>query len=328
VVLWTGNGASSRSITGYGFRPDLLWSKARSVSRDHNLYDSVRGVGKLLYANSGSSEATNDGSGYISSFDTDGFTAVQGSGSIAFFNENSTTYAGWGWKGGGTAVTNTAGTISSQVSANTAAGISIVTYTSTTGTVGHGLGVAPSMIIMKGRNVTDQWVVGHKSYNGGSSAWNYGIGLNLDVSLQSNSGFWNNTAPASTVFSQGSWDNGNTKVAYCFAEVAGFSKFGSYTGNGSSDGTFVYCGFRPRYIMIKGTNTNHWNVKDTERSQSNVALANLFPNLANAETSEYDYDILSNGFKIRTTSTTVNSSGQEYVFAAFAEAPFNYSRAR
>jgi hypothetical protein len=247
-------------------------------------------------------------------------------------NQNSQTYVAWQWKANGTGVTNTAGSITSTVSANTTSGFSVVTYTSTTGTVGHGLGVAPSMIIMKGRNVSDQWTVGHKDLNNGSSPWNYGLPLNSNVGLQTNSGFWNNTAPTSTVFSQGSWDSGYTKVAYCFAAVAGYSAFGSYVGTGTTDGAFVYCGFRPKYILWKntGTDLNGWIVEDASRSPYNAAYQTLQPDDSGAQGSNTvnSVDFLSNGFKIRGTSANINQSGKTIVFAAFAENPFKYANAR
>jgi hypothetical protein len=330
ATTWTGNGSTqsiNNAVNGVSMQPDLVWYKSRSNSGyDHYWEDSVRGVTKWIGSSSTSQELTIANS--LTSFNSNGFTL----GSDAGGNQNTLTYVGWQWKAGGAAVTNTAGSITSQVSANTAAGFSVVTYTSTTGTVGHGLGVAPSMIIMKGRNVNDQWTVGHVSINNGSSPWNYGLALNATSAQDANSGFWNNTAPTSTVFSQGSWDSGYTKVAYCFAAVPGYSAFGSYTGNGSSDGPFVYLGFRPRWIMIKASSNSDaytgWAMFDTSRGTYNVVGPQIYANLSNAEGTGSYLDILSNGFKLRDSSTTWNNSGWTYIYMAFAENPFKYANAR
>jgi hypothetical protein len=340
VSLWTGIGQTgSASITGLAFQPDFVWAKQRSGGVSHLLYDVLRGpstssASKALVSNSGSAEgASNDNTtnGYLSSFNSDGFGYFGGS-SPAYFSANSATYVGWQWKGGGAGVTNTNGSITSTVSANLIAGFSIVTYTSTTGTVGHGLGVAPKFIIMKARNATDQWTVGNPFFNAGVNPWNYGTTLNDTVGTQLNTGFWNGTAPTSSVFSQGSWDNGNTKVAYCFAEVAGFSRISNYRGNGSTDGTFVYCGFRPRFIIIKRLDTDieSWGIIDSARDTYNVANRRLFPNLASAENTGDStvVDLLSNGFKLRSTDALSNANNGTYFFMALAESPFNYSRAR
>jgi hypothetical protein len=302
VALYTGNGTSSattQAITGVGFQPDLVWIKNRNTGVNHVLTDAVRGTTAILSSNATDTEAAFDASwrssyGQLTAFGSDGFTVAAGSVAGGNFNYSGQTYVGWAFKGGNGTVSNTSGTITSTVSANPTAGISVVTYTGTgaTATVGHGLGAAVKFIIVKQRGTggggDGNWLVGRTAENG----WTKRLILNTDTGDEVNSGHWNDTAPTSTVFTLGSAANvnGNTGnyVAYCFAEVAGFSKFGSYVGNGSTDGTFIYTGFRPRYIMIKGTNTNHWSVKDTARSPSNVALANLFPNLSNSETSEYD----------------------------------------
>jgi hypothetical protein len=321
-VLYTGNG-TTLAVTGVGFQPDFVWIKERNDTGSHGLFDVIRGGGARLISNDTSAETT--GTNRIQSFDSDGFTV----GSLSTINGSGDSMVAWNWKANGTGVSNTDGSITSTVSANTSAGFSVVTYTSTTGTVGHGLGVAPAMIIMKGRNVTDQWTVGHKSINGGSSPWNYGLALNSTGAQDANSGFWNNTAPTSTVFSQGSWDSGYTKVAYCFAEVAGYSAFGSYTGNGSADGTFVYTGFRPRYVMYKRSDsTGGWNILDTTRNPSNVVGEYINANLSDAEANATIMDITSNGFKMRNTFSSANASGGTYIYMAFAETPFNYANAR
>jgi hypothetical protein len=325
AVLYTGTGVlTTRTGLAFDTAPSLVWIKGRSGATDHVVEDSVSTTAFLRYPNLTNADGVTGG-GWIQNFSTTGFSTDIN----VPINTNGATYVAWAWAGGGAAVTNTAGSITSQVSANTAAGFSVVTYTSTTGTVGHGLGVAPSMIIMKGRNVTDQWTVGHASINNGSSPWNYGLALNATSAQDANGGFWNNTAPTSTVFSQGSWDSGFTKVAYCFAAVPGYSAFGSYTGNGSADGTFVYLGFRPRFLLIKRTNnTGDWWMYDTSRSASNTASLVLYANSSAAEISDSNVDILSNGFKLRSATFQPNTSGGNFVYAAFAETPFAYSNAR
>jgi hypothetical protein len=330
ATLWTGTGVA-RTITngepGASFQSDMVWIKARNQTYDHQIWDIVRGPLVKVAPNSTAVESSIANS--VTAFNSNGFSL----GDTATVNLSGGTFVGWNWKAGGTAVSNTAGSITSSVSANTTSGFSVVTYTSTTGTVGHGLGVAPAMIIMKGRNVSDQWTVGHTSLNGGSSPWNYGIPLNTTASTQTNSGFWNNTAPTSTVFSQGSWDSGYTKVAYCWAPIAGYSAFGSYTGNGSADGPFVYLGFRPRFIMWKRSDsTGDWTIFDTSRNTYNYADLQLNPNTSGAEQVTGGgferIDFLSNGFKIRSTDSYINASGGTYIYACFAENPFKYANAR
>jgi len=343
VSTWSANvvnpTAGQKTIT-VGFQPDLVWSKNRDNAEHHYLMDVVRGDNagdKWLKSNATAVEGA-DAIGSTTAkyvFGSNGFDIVDtnsNSGEV-YYNAGSAstprTYVGWAWKANGAGVTNNSGTITSTVSASTTSGFSIVTYTSTTGTVGHGLGVAPVMIIMKARSLTDQWTVGHQSINGGSSPWNYGLALQATSAQDANSGFWNNTAPTPTVFSQGSWNNGQTKVAYCFAPIAGYSAFGSYTGNGSSDGPFVFTGFRPRWILTKNSSAaSHWYIYDAVRNTFNVVDKLLYPNLINAEDTHTFGDILSNGFKIRSTDGGMNGSGNTIVYAAFAEFPFKYTLAR
>ncbi len=332
ATTYTGTGSSlaiSNTVNGKSFQPDLVWVKGRSGATDHALYDSVRGTTKQLESNATAAETT-EATG-LTAFGSSGFTV----GALAQMNTNAATYVGWQWKAGGAAVTNTSGSISSQVSANPSAGFSIVTYTGTgvAATVGHGLNIAPRMIIVKTRTGTArEWVVGHSSLSGG---WNDFILLSNTAAKQTGITAWNNTAPTSSVFSLGTGAGVNEStilhVAYCFSEIAGFSKFGSYTGNGSADGPFVYLGFRPRWVMVKSTGVNGWVILDTSRSTFNLALAQLIPNLANAEDTTNDYfrcDILSNGFKLRTTGTPSNANGVSYIYAAFAESPFKNALAR
>jgi len=241
------------------------------------------------------------------------------------------TYVAWQWKANGAGVTNTAGSITSTVSANTTSGFSVVTYTGTgsTATVGHGLGVAPSMLIVKRRNSTGDWGVYHASLSANGAVF-----LNL-TDAYSTPGPWNNTAPTSSQFTiaTGSFlnTNGGTYVAYCFAPIAGYSAVGSYTGNGSADGPFIYTGFRPRYILIKNSSAvEDWYISDTSRDPYNQSNTALFADLSNAEAvnSARGIDFLSNGFKLRGISSANNASGNTYIYAAFAENPFRNALAR
>ena len=324
ATTYTGTGASltiANTVGSTSFQPDFVWVKGRSGATDHALYDSVRGATKDLVSNSTAAETT-QATG-LTAFGSTGFTV----GALAKMNTNAATYVGWQWQAGGTAVSNTAGTITSSVSANPTAGFSVVTFTSdgTTagGTVGHGLGVAPSMVIYKGRNTVDNWFTYHVTL-GGSNA----VFLNLTNASTATSLF-NATTPTSSViqFKQSNWGAG-TVVAYCFAAVAGYSKFGSYTGNGSTDGPFVFTNFQPRWVMVKRTDsTSDWYIWDTSRDTYNVEAATLLADTSGAETSATSIDGLSNGFKCR-SATVVNASGGTYIYAAFASSPFRNSLAR
>jgi hypothetical protein len=321
AVLRNGFGASGGSVTSLLFQPDYIWEKTRSIVDNHVAVDSVRGVTKYLAQNTTATESTN--ANYFTSFNSNGYTlgsADYGTG---------VTLVDWCWKAGGTAVSNTAGTITSSVSANTTAGFSVVTYTGTgaNATVGHGLGVAPSLVICKDRSAAQGWVTYHIS----SGATNYLV-LNATTAATASSTAWNNTAPTSSVFSVGvnSGTGGLTDpyVAYCWAPVAGYSAFGSYTGNGNADGPFIYTGFRPRWIMIKSSSAvESWYIWDTARDTYNVESAQLYPNLSNAEASAVSIDANSNGFKCR-SATVVNTSSATYIYAAFAENPLKYANAR
>jgi hypothetical protein len=331
---YTGNGStqsiinSGNNTTATTFQPDLVWGKSRSITNSNWLMDSVRGTGVYLSSDQTSAEITN--STFLTAYNSNGFTV----GASTSANQNAATYVGWQWKGGGTAVSNTAGTITSSVSANTTAGFSIATYTGngTSGaTVGHGLSVAPSMVILKRRNVLSNWQVKHAS-------------LNANQNLELNSTAAVDTAPGSgyisavgattlTLLNGGSAitnvnTNGSTYVAYCFAAVAGYSAFGSYTGNGSADGPFVYLGFRPRWVLIRNTAVSNWVLIDTSTSPYNVTPNFLNPNTSGAEVAFSSLDITSNGFKLRNTDSGFNTSSGTYIYAAFAENPFKYSNAR
>ena len=323
-VLYTGTG-SSLSVTGVGFQPDWVWVKSRSAATDHGLYDAVRGVQKQLESNTTTAETTETTG--ITAFDSDGFTT----GALAQLNTSSATYVAWNWKANGSGSTNTAGSITSTVSANTTSGFSVLTYTGngSNATVGHGIGIAPSMVIVKQRNTTRSWIV----YNSNIGATKYLV-LDSTGAAGTYAFFWNDTAPTSSVFSIGTDGAVNTSagtyVAYCFAPIAGYSAFGSYTGNGSADGPFVFTGMRPAYVMVKRTDTtDQWTVYDSARNTSNLTNRILYPNLANAEDVGTDgIDMLSNGIKMRNTYSNLNASGGTYIYMAFASNPFKYSLAR
>jgi hypothetical protein len=331
ATTYTGTGSSltiANTVGSTSFQPDFVWVKGRSGATDHALYDSVRGTTKDLASNTTAAETTQ--STGLTAFGSTGFTV----GALAKMNTSSATYVGWQWyTNGGTSSSNTNGSITSTVSANTTAGFSVVTYTGTgaNATVGHGLGVAPQMVIVKSRSLATGWNVYHQYANASPAS---GV-----MTLQATDAFfansaWNSTVPTSSVFSIGPTgygvnNSGATYVAYCFAAVAGYSAFGSYTGNGSSDGPFVFLGFRPRFVFWKNVSTTgDWQMKDSSRSTYNVTSANLYANLSNAENSAGDVDFLSNGFKIRSAGTDVNGSGNTIIYAAFAENPFKYANAR
>jgi hypothetical protein len=323
AVTYTGTG-SSLGVSGVGFQPDWVWAKSRSAATDHALYDAVRGVQKQLESNTNTAETTETTG--LTAFGSDGFTT----GALAQMNTSAATYVAWNWKANGSGSSNTAGSITSTVSASTTSGFSIVTYTGTgsNATVGHGLGVAPRMIIIRTRSTQNDWYV----YNEDIGNTKY-LSLNQTVAATSFN-LWQSTSPTSTVFSlatDGTVNgNGITYVAYCFAEVAGYSKIGSYTGTGSLDSPFVYCGFRPAFVMIKNASvTQPWNIQDDARSTSNVVDNYLRPNTSDAEASGYaKMDFVSNGFKIRDSDAFVNGNGNTMIFMAFAENPFKYSLAR
>ena len=329
IALYSGN-STARTISGLGFQPDFNWTKPRNAAGSHVLTDSVRGVTNFLETNSTGAEQT--GSTGIQSWNSDGYALGTGND----WNITGETFVSWNWRASNaTGVTNTAGSITSTVSANTSSGFSVVTYTgngSSGATVGHGLGVAPKMIFVKSRGSTGNWIVYHSSIgNTGASRLNAAFGTFTD------SVYWNNTSPTSTVFTigtDGDVNSGSTKVAYCFSEIAGYSKFGSYTGNSSTDGAFVYTGFRPKFVLFKCiTNSGtYWVIIDSARNTYNLANTQLFPNASDADTTggstDQPIDILSNGFKLRGTGGAGNESGQTYLYACFAENPFKYSLAR
>jgi hypothetical protein len=308
------------------FQPDFVWYKARSYAYNNGLYDSVRGATKFLISNSTDAETTLSG---VTSFNSNGFTV----GSDAGDNSNGNTFVAWQWRASNaTAVSNTSGSITSSVSANTTSGFSIVTYTGTgaNATVGHGLGVAPSMMIVKSRTNVLEWDVYHVSLGPTKRLF-----LDSTSAVDTSINPWNNTAPTSTVFSIGVGLNVNTSgaslVAYCFAPIVGFSAFGSYTGNGSTSGPFVYLGFRPKFVLVKCYDgANNWNIYDSSRNTYNPENYKLIPNASDAEytISGGTMNFLSNGFQLINTSADFNGNGYNYIYMAFAENPFKYANAR
>lgn len=326
-VLTYAGSASNQTISGLDFQPDFIWFKERTTSGiDHNLFDSQRSnYGSRLISNGTNAEAA---SSAIISVSSTGYSLL---GGVSTTNDSSgRTYVTWNWKANGTGVTNTAGSITSTVSANTSAGFSIVTFTnqtSGTATVGHGLGVAPKMVIVKGRN----WVSGWNIYNSNLINANYYIRLDTTSDQINAPTFWNGTAPTSSVFTLGTaWaGSGLNTVAYCFSEVDGYSKIGSFTGNASADGPFIYTGFRPKFVMFKNItdNTTAWIILDTTRSTFNIMGERLDPNSSDAGSTFNTVDYLSNGFKMR-ANNGLNQSGNTIIYMAFAENPFKYSLAR
>jgi hypothetical protein len=332
ATTYTGNGSTqsiSNSVNSISFQPDFVWLKSRSNAYSHALFDSVRGATKQLSSDSTGAEATYANS--MTAFNSNGFSV----GSDAIGNGNTSTFVGWQWKAGTTSASNTNGSITSTVSVGATQGFSVVTYTGTgaNATVGHGLGVAPQMVIVKSRSLATGWNVYHQYANASPAS---GV-----MTLQTTDAFfaniaWNSTVPTSSVFSIGPTGYGvnnsaATYVAYCFSAVAAYSAFGSYTGNGSADGPFVFTNFSPRWVMVKRTDTaDDWFIIDTSRNTYNVATTALYPNSSSSETSNgfYNLDILSNGFKVRATNAVVNASGGTYIYACFASNPLKLSLAR
>ena len=330
---YTGNASDGLAITNSGnsnLQPDWLWIKKRSGSGKHVLVDSTRGVNKQLFSDDTDAEQTS--TKFVASLDSDGFTLNDSSSGSGDTNTTSGgTYVGWQWKAnGGTTSTNNDGSTASTVQANTTAGFSIVTFSRSAGgtiTVGHGLGKKPDWIIVKSRQTTNNWVVTHKSL--GTEMQDYYMILNgTDASSNSNDIFGGE--PTTSVFSTtNNVASNDNQVAYCFTSIKGYSKFGSYTGNGSTGGAFVYTGFKPTWLMIKRTNdTGDWNIIDTTRDTINVGTNSyLYAHVSDAEqTGSAGFDILSNGFKNRNTHSRANASGSNYVYFAFAEHPFVSSK--
>jgi hypothetical protein len=316
ATLYTGTGAALSVANAAGFQPDLVWGKSRSAATNNNFYDALRGTGKILVSNNTDAEV-DAGSLGLTAFNSNGFSL--GSGST--LNNSGSTYVAWQWKESATP------------------GFDIVTYTGngTARTIAHSLGVAPSMMIVKRRDSgvgATNWFVYHSRLNNGVNPAQYYLQLQSTNGTGGLSTVWNDTAPTSSVFSVGTASetngSGGTFVAYLWSEVAGFSKFGSYTGNGSSDGPFVFCGFRPRWVLAKRSDASayNWFIFDAARSPENVSDEWLLPNGSNAEQAQVVADMVSNGFKIRSSLNEFNINGGTYIFAAFAETPFKYALAR
>jgi len=327
AILYTGNDNDNHAITGVGFQPDFLWIKNRGTTDIHELVDAARGqfsggngLGRLR-----SNDTTVEIDSTIEGFTSDGFTL---DGDNTGYNGDGGNYVAWNWKANGSGSSNTTGSINSTVSVNTDAGFSIVSYTGnvTAGaTVGHGLSSAPEIIITKSRAGTTGWLVGHSAIG-----FTKNLVLDTTASVNTETAIWNDTAPTSTVFSLGSdtfGNSANTRIAYAFHSVDGYSKVGSYKGNSNADGTFVYTGFRPAFILLKAHNSAEpWAILDTARDINNEAGTYLTPNSTAVEGTGYKMDFLSNGFKLRGNIGAINTDG--YIYLAFAETPFKYSNAR
>ena len=318
--LYTGNGGT-QTISGVGFQPDFTWVKGRNYGYYHYLQDVVRGSQKILYSNNNESEATITAG--ISAWNADGYVT----GSQGALNYNGRTFVAWNWKANGAGSSNTDGSITSTVSANTTAGFSIVSYTGTgsNATVGHGLSSAPEFITIKNRNDASSWL----TYLTTIGAGNF-LRLNENYASASGSTPFNNTASTSSVFSVGANNDTNgssdSMIAYCFSSVRGYSKIGSYTGNGSSDGPFVYTGFKPAFVMVKETNnTKNWAMFDNKRTNTfNPVDGTLYPDSTDSEGTDVNaMDFVSNGFKHTSSNAGnySNDSGDTYIYMAFAEAP-------
>ena len=329
--LYTGNGGTN-NITGLDFQPDWVWIKSRNDSANHNLFDVVRGATKYLKSNAINVETTDSTS--LTSFNSNGFTL--GSNNDQDVNKNNDTYVSWSWKAG-TSFSNDAsstsvGSIDSAGSVSTDAGFSIIGFTGdaqTGTTVAHGLGVKPNMIIVKNREPdVANWQVYHSSLG----ATKY-LGLNENNASVTSNTRWNNTEPTTSVFTLGSSgdvvgdSSGETFIAYCFAEKQGYSKFGSFSGNGNADGAFIYTGFKPAWVMMKASSaTGNWGMFDNKRIGYNVKNYNFRADQNNAEGTDDAIDILSSGFKIRSTSGGFGGGdGTTYIYMAFAENPFTTS---
>jgi hypothetical protein len=326
---------ATASVSSLDFSPDFLWFKRRDGAASHSLYDRLRGTNSRLLSND-TLQALTTTSAELTSFDANGFTVGADSGQLSINGPSGGTGVVWAWKANGAGVSNTAGTISSTVSVSTTSGFSIVTYTGNNTlaqSVGHGLGSAPAMIIVKSRSNVTNWLVWQKTYNVDSVLLLNGT----NALITGLTGIWGSANPTSTTFGLNRLDSdnnrsGQTYVAYCFAEVENFSKFGSYTGNGSStDGPFVYTGFRPAWVMARDSTVagQEWTIYDAKRDTYNIVRNMLSPTFSQAETQTTStYDFLSNGFKLRSSDARENRSGSTFIFAAFAENPFKFALAR
>jgi len=348
TALWSGDDATTQDITNDGnsdLQPDWVWVKCRNTNGngfDHTVWDTSRGVSDSVNTSLSPSQDDVEGLGDnvtttaqlggVSAMLSDGFTVREGSidDDSRYVNENTRTYVGWQWKANGGSRTTFAedgNNPAGGYQANTTAGFSIVDYVGTgaAGTMAHGLGAAPDLIIIKNRDEADDWAVYH-SANTSAPETDYLV-LNTDAGTADDDAFWNDTAPTSSVFTVNTAHNVNADaenyIAYCFTSIQGYSKFGSYTGNGDADGPFVYTGFSPSMVIAKASSTNgDWKIFDNKRIGYNAANYRLYPNAATVETSDSLIDILSNGFKLKTLSDSINGSDNTVIYMAFAESPF------
>jgi len=317
--LYTGDGTDGRGITGVGFQPDWCWFKARSTAYENQVYDVVRGATKRLVTNDNTAEGTQTNG--LQSFDSDGFTVGNANGT----NVNAVTYASWNWLASNSTASNTDGSITSTVSANTTSGFSIVKYTGSgaNATVGHGIGVAPKMVIIKRLENATHWLVG-----GGNIGWTKNLYLSTTSAEQTANHFQDQSPSSSVVYmtNDGALNNSSEDyIMYCFAEKKGFSKFGSYTGNGNADGTFIYTGFKPAWFLFKKTDSlGSWIIKDNKRLGYNGIVPHLQANTSDTENTDgwSEVDFLSNGIKLRNADSAMNGSGVSFIYMAFAENPF------
>lgn len=340
ATTYTGTGAaltianSANNTIGTTFQPDWVWIKDRSAVASSNILDSVRGVRIHLESNTTSAETTEAVGVGLTAFNSNGFSLGTDNAGAGRVNFNGDTFVAWQWNAGGSTVTNTSGSISAQVRANPTAGFSAVTYTETSGsyTIGHGLNVSPSMFILKERNSASNWVVWHNYFESVDPIpTKKGQYLNSTVASFTTGSDWLNSISSTTIGITAGQVTGGTDpiVLYAFSAVAGYSAFGSYTGNGSADGPFVFTGFRPRFLMVKRADgVGDWMLLDSSRDTSNLVTKGLAANLSSAEGAGDDFDFVANGFKLRDTGTGNNANGGTYVYMAFAENPFKYSLAR
>ena len=314
VKLYTGNG-STQTISGLGFSPDFVWIKPRSQPYHGALYDVIRGTGKILYSSLTNSEETYANS--LTAFNSDGFSL--GADGSSTSNSNGTTHVAWAWDAGTSTVTNTSGSITSQVRANVSAGFSVVTWTgATSATVGHGLNIAPAFVITKSRNNAVSWRIWSSSFSNTST--NY-LGFDTNAVGVFGGAYWGSMTSTTLGFTSTYDNNTGSMVAYCFAPVSGYSSFGSYTGNGSATGPVISgLGFQPYFVMIKASSTTgDWWMYDGVRSTSNPRINKLKANAADAEdTAGEDVDFQSNGFQIKTSDSGLNQNAATYIYAAFA----------
>jgi hypothetical protein len=324
TLTYSGNGSNPRTLTGVGFQPDLVWLKNRTDGNGHTWADAVRGANKTISSDGTDAEITDKSDGHLDAFTSDGFTVGAGSSSDARVNDGSHTYVAWNWKANGAGSANTDGSINSTVSVNTTAGFSVVKFTTSASgssdTIGHGLGAVPSLIISRPIDGTSSWFVYHKDLgNGQLMRFN-----NTDA--KASSSLWNNTTPTSSVFSLSlsAFGNGDESIAYCFAEKTGYSKFGSFIGNANADGSFVYTGFKPSFLIVKATHSStseSWLLLDSTRQPFNLNSKRIRPDNSGAEDTNAanGVDLLSNGFKIRTNDNRLNGNGQTLIYMAFGQ---------